>query len=263
MNSLQTGFVLSVLLTAASCSHQKVLSESQQADARVYFEIGVSMIESERYPEAIQNFQKALEIDPDRADAKLNLAIALHRIERKTEAMKIVSDLCTKEPALSDCWNTLSYFQYTDKKYTLAVQSADAALSNATYTTPELPFSNKAKALYALKRYDEARATIELGLRVKPEACNLRVLYVRSLHPLGRIDKALQNARTAIVTCPRNPEAHLWEAYGLVQNGFREAALRKYEATEKSFQKVDVLRQTQPAILALKQGRKPAQPEIP
>ena len=61
----------------------------------VYFEL-------KRYPEALADYQKALELKPDYKFALAGLAVTHHALGNKNEAKRYWQDLLKREPRYSD-----------------------------------------------------------------------------------------------------------------------------------------------------------------
>jgi tetratricopeptide (TPR) repeat protein len=57
-----------------------------------------------RYDEAIQCFNKAIEIEPDNADAWYNKGVALYKWKRNKEAIESFDKSLTIDPNNADAW---------------------------------------------------------------------------------------------------------------------------------------------------------------
>lgn len=63
-------------------------TEKYSADYRVWFQLGVCQFHLEQFDEMIDSYKKSIALDPNQADARYNLALALHRKGIFEEALK-------------------------------------------------------------------------------------------------------------------------------------------------------------------------------
>lgn len=89
----------------------------------------------QQYEAALEQFARALEIDPDHADAYLNLGTVLAEMRR---------------------WDA-------------AVEAYRKALSFPTFAHPESAYHGLGVALYNLRRYQEAEESLRLALALEPQ----------------------------------------------------------------------------------------------
>ncbi len=63
-------------------------SEKYSADYRVWFQLGVCQFHLEKFDDMIESYTKSVGLDPNQADARYNLALALHRKGVFEDALK-------------------------------------------------------------------------------------------------------------------------------------------------------------------------------
>lgn len=221
--------------------------------ARVHYQIGLSYLEDQKYPEALKEFEDAARFDPTDAAFHMHVGIAYLQLEKTEEAAKWVSEACTMSDPFPECWNNLSHIELRRGHAAQAAQYAEKALATDTYSTPETALANLARAQLALKQPQKALATVQKALRLKPQACELRILlnpiYLRS----NDLETALSEAKRTTFFCRLEPNAHLWEAYLLQKIGRRSDAEQKYREIMDLFRQPETIDASRVALERLKQ----------
>jgi tetratricopeptide (TPR) repeat protein len=154
---------------------------------------GVALVQMNRVPEAIEHYEHALRIKPDYPEVNYNLGIALIRAGRMTEAVRP--------------WQS-----------TLQARPNDA---EAHY--------NFGVVLGQLGKDQEAIGHWEAALRLKPDLAeahfNLGVALVR----LGRTQEAMDHWQEALRHKPDYPEAHYNLGISLEKAGKVQEAIKHWE----------------------------------
>jgi hypothetical protein len=73
-------------------------AESQPGSAVAHASLGFARYEAKDYPGAVESLSCALQIDPSRSDARVNLALALCAIDRPADAIREVSFVLERHP---------------------------------------------------------------------------------------------------------------------------------------------------------------------
>jgi Tfp pilus assembly protein PilF len=124
-----------------------------------------------RLDEALSRFQKATELDPNYAEAHMNVGVTLAEAARWQEA----------------------------------VAAYRRALALPTLPTPHVAYQNLGLALYHLKRYREAEEALRVALRLDPQ---MGVAYYNLglvLAAQNRRDEARASFRRAVELAPQSP----------------------------------------------------------
>ncbi len=209
-----------------------------------YYELGLNAFQEERFPDAIGYLEKALELNSADADSRLILGLSLLGIGRGTEAEKQVSSACRQRLEWANCWDNLSYVYIKNKKFELAVESADRALKIKTYNSAHLAYINRAQALFEMGHVDDSLKSLERAKTLAPDHCPIHIHIARALILKKQTADALLEIRFALSKCPQDPLVHLWEAFGLFQN----------KELRKTHQKLRYIRQRFPKGLAMEQA---------
>ncbi|MBO9998935.1 MAG: tetratricopeptide repeat protein [Cyanobacteria bacterium SID2] len=158
-------------------SSQNGISADAEASAREFCRQGNALFFSQRYPEAISAYDRAIELKPDYYQAWSNRGSALFHRQR----------------------------------YEAAIESYDRALE-LKFDYPEA-WNNRGGAMTKLRQFDEALTSYDRAVQLKPdyvEAWNNRGL---TLMELGRYQDAVKSYNKAVKQKPDYAEA--WNNRGL------------------------------------------------
>jgi len=195
--------------------------------ARIYFNKGFEYGQKDRYQEAIEEYKKAILMDPNHSSARFNLGLAYYKIGKYKKAIPEYEKLIEHEPLNSDAYFNLALVYYTMNRYDEAIRKYKKSIE----CNP-----NKADAYYNLglayfknKQLKEAIIEYKKAIEIEPENekthYNLGIVY----YDLGEFKKAVISYKEAIRIKPGYKSA-LYNL-GLVyqkQNEFNEA-IKVYE----------------------------------
>jgi TolB-like protein/Flp pilus assembly protein TadD len=176
--------------------------------------------------EAEEHFKRAIELDPNYAEAYVGLARAYMRQPRSTgrnikEAVSLSRPLVDKaielDPLSSDAYVELAGFQVMDKKGKEAEKSIKRAI--------ELnPSSAEAHAFYAqglwiMGRHEEALARARIAADLDPQSADIQQELSKVLWSLARSEEAIAVIRDSIARNPGVPSNYGLLARWLKQTG--------------------------------------------
>jgi len=78
---------LVLIISLSAC-----LSSEAQEDAATYIRRGNELYTQKQYDRAIEEYDRALQLDPGNSTARFNMANALYRLGKRPEAMRVYSD---------------------------------------------------------------------------------------------------------------------------------------------------------------------------
>ncbi|AZV47085.1 TIGR03032 family protein [Nautilia sp. PV-1] len=106
--------------------------------AAPHFDKGNELYNMNKKEEAIEEFKKALKIQPDFLPATFNIAISLGDLGRFEEAEKILMDVIEKDASIAEAYNSLGYVYYKMGDYKRAKENFEKALElNPKYEQPK------------------------------------------------------------------------------------------------------------------------------
>ena len=157
----------------------------------------------------------------------LNTAIAHHQSGRLVEAEALYRRILAADARNADALHLLGVIAHQVKRNDIAVDLIGKAIS-INGTVPAY-YSNRGSALRALGRLEEALASYEAALRLRPdlaEACYNRGTV---LQELGRLEEAVTAYDAALRIKPDYAEAHSNRGNALKAIGRFEEALISYD----------------------------------
>ena len=171
--------------------------------AEIYSDLGFVLDRQGRGEEAVENYYKALALDPQCASAHFNLAVSLLRRDQLEEAAVQYKAALRAKPT-AETHNGLGFVLSKQGKVDEAIaQFREAIRANPKYTAA---YNNLAGNLIKQGKLDEAASYYQTSLSEKPSATlhyQLGVVLIR----LGRTDEAAQQFRKAIAMNPGHTEA--------------------------------------------------------
>jgi tetratricopeptide (TPR) repeat protein len=175
-------------------------------NAKKYFKTGEEFVSAGNYKDAIEQFTKAIDLQPDFSDAYIFRANAYEKLDMLKEAAE---DYDRASTFLSN--NTIVFYQsarlnYLLGEYQKAIDKADASIL-LKKTNPD-GYVVKSKSLMALGKYEEALATCNTALTLKETAENF---YLRGLInvELGRFNAAEEDFVKTVGKDPRHVDAYI------------------------------------------------------
>jgi tetratricopeptide (TPR) repeat protein len=175
---------------------------------------------------ALANFDRALRLQPDYAEALSNRGNTLHELGRYDEALASFDRALKARPGYAEALSNRGVTLHNLKRYEEALASFDAALKKQPNYARAL--SNRGNTLHELKRFEEALASFDHALKAQPESpealCNRGV----TLHELKRYEEALASYDRALKVWPDYARA-------LSNRGLTLHELRRHEGALASF----------------------------
>jgi tetratricopeptide (TPR) repeat protein len=188
---------------------------------------GLALYNLGNYQEAINQYDRALAIEPNNVEVLNNKGLALYRLERYDEAIVSFNRLLETEPnnvyALSNTGVVLD----ESGRYPEATGYFDRALAiepNNVYA-----LSNKGLALYNLGNYQEAINQYDRALAIGPNNVYALNNKAAGLYSLARYDEAMQNIDKVLQIDPTNLYALTNKGLILSQFGRYQEAMQYYD----------------------------------
>jgi len=161
----------------ANGAAQQGATDAPDGDARALYERGVDAYRDDRDQEAAEALQKAVELDPDFAEAHYRLGLALRATDRKDESDKAFADavkayekLTRQDPKNADAYYFLGLCYEKLGKYEDAARALRDSVRNLSETAENRDdkYYELAIVQYKLAQYDEAVAALNKALEINP-----------------------------------------------------------------------------------------------
>ena len=189
--------------------------------------LGGALFAQGRSVEAIQQYQRALEIKPDFVEARYNLANALAAQGRSTEAVEQYQKAFEYRPDNAEEHNNLGTVLLGQGRSTEAIQQYQKALEiKSDFAEARYNLGN---ALAAQGRIAEATEQYEQALRIKPDYVEARSNLANALAAQGRSAEAIQQYQKVLETKPDNAGARNNLGTVLLGQGRSVEAVEQYQ----------------------------------
>src|SRR6266852_7069601 len=191
----------------SACKH--VPSEQEQQGALIHHDLGVQAIQSGNVQGALHEFQIALEMDPNLAEAHYAIGTLLHlSFGRREQAIEHFNKALAIRPNYSEAKANLANVYLDLGQYDRAIALYREALNDMLYPTPYIAQGNLGWALYKKGDTRGALENIRAALIVNPKFCQGFSKYEQA--------------------CPDAADAYYEEGKCLTKRGRREAAMQAF-----------------------------------
>jgi tetratricopeptide (TPR) repeat protein len=185
---MKTIFAIALIAVSVLCTS----AFAQEKSAESWLKEGYNLSANGSYEQALQAYDKSIQIDPNNELAwinKANVLLRLNRTDEATDAYKKALDITNKtleaQPQNATLWSAKGLLLHNVGNYEEAVRAFD----NATNIDPNYEIAWKMKgAILAseLHRYDEAVVAFDGALQVNPNDAQVWSLKGDALKAAGR-----------------------------------------------------------------------------
>jgi tetratricopeptide (TPR) repeat protein len=224
------GYVLAAQgRTAEAIEHYQKVLEINPHSAEAHLNWGILLARQGRTAEAIEHYQKALEIDPDYADADNNLGTVFLNQGRLDEAAEYCHRALEANPSLAEAHNNLGILLAKQGRTAGAIGQFQKAFEiKPDYAEAHY---NLANIFTAQGRWDEAIGQFQKALEIKPDYAKAHYNLANIFTTQGRWDEAIEHYQQALKQMPDSIHAHY-------QLGLALQSRSKFAAAITQFQKV-------------------------
>jgi type IV pilus assembly protein PilF len=214
-------------LCIAACKH--VPSEQEQQGALIHHDLGVQAIQSGDVQGALREFQIALDMDPNLAEAHYAMGTLLHlSFGRREQAIEHFNKALAIRPNYSEAKANLANVYLDLGQYDRAIGLYREALNDMLYPTPYIAQGNLGWALYKKGDIRGAVENIRAALIANPKFCqgyrNLGIIY----RDRGNLEEACQQFSKYEQACPETADAYYEEGKCLTKRGRRQEAMQAF-----------------------------------
>lgn len=227
MFRLPSALSLALLLLASGCKHVPTAKEREAAEIR--HDLGVQAQQAGHMQEALAEYRKSLELDPEYPEAHNAIGVLLHlAFGRPDEAREHYQKALEVRPTYSEAKVNLANVHLDQGRYDEAIKLYEQVLNDMLYPTPYFAHGNMGWAYY--KKGDTARGveSIKAAVTLNPGFClgykNLGIIYTET----GKTEEACRQFARYRETCPEVADAYMRE-------GVCQAKLGQLDAARESF----------------------------
>lgn len=231
MPRITPAWSLALVLALAGCAH--VPTEKERRSSEIHYDLGVQAQQSGNVQDALREFQKALELDPDNPDAHNALGILLHlSFRRPGEALEHYEKALKVRPTFSEARTNMANVHLDQGRYDEAIKLYEQVLNDMLYSTPYIAQSNLGWALYKKGETERGVQSIKASVTTNPGFCmgyrNLGIIYDET----GRTSEACRQFSRYRESCPEMAEAYMREGVCQAKLGQVDAAKQAFTACE-------------------------------
>jgi tetratricopeptide (TPR) repeat protein len=228
-------FLVSLVALAfvlSGCKH--VPSEKEQQSSEIHYNLGVQAQQAGNIQEALNEFQRAVDQDPDNADARNALGILLHiSFRRPAEAIEHYEKALEVRPNFSEARTNLANVHLDQGRYDEAIKLYEQVLNDMLYPTPFIAQGNMGWAYF--KKGDTVRAleNIRAAVTLNPKFClgykNLGLIHDQT----GNTEEACRQFTRYREACEDAADAHMREGVCLAKLGQVDTAREHFTQCEE------------------------------
>jgi len=225
-NNLGTSLLNQGNLNEAIQHFERALQlKPDSADA--FNNLGGALSKQGKLDEAIQYYERALQLKPDDAEAHNNLGVALADQGKPNEAIQHYERALQLDPDYTEAHNNLGITLADEGKLDEAIQHYERVLK----LKPDYPeaHNNLGIALANQGKSNEAIQHFERALQLKPDYVEAHYNLGVALADQGKWDEAIQHYERALQLKPDYAEAHCNLGFALANQGKLNEAIQHYE----------------------------------
>lgn len=194
-------------------------SESEQAGPQkqgtVYLKLGVAYLRQDKPREAVQALRKAVTSDAEDARIHNALALAYQQLGALDKARRGFERALQLDPEDPQIHNNYGVFLIHQGEYTQAASQFRQALASPLYATPETAYYNLGWLAQRQGNRQEAVASYQTVLRLRPEFHRARLALARLLLEAGQEQRARDHIQRLLEAEPEGKIAQ--EARALLE----------------------------------------------
>jgi tetratricopeptide (TPR) repeat protein len=207
-------------------NYRKALEINPQYED-AYNNMGYALAALKRYPEAIAHYRAALKFKPNHTEVHNNLGNALADLGQVDEAVEEYKIVLKENPEHADAHNNLGIALAMKGQFDQATAHFAAAIKyKKNYASAH---SNLGNALAVQHKLPEAIREYQECLRLNPNDAQAHNNIGNALAELGNMNEAIQHYQRALELNKDNPEAHFNLGIALKRIGTTNEAINHFK----------------------------------
>jgi len=191
------------------------------------YNLGTALVQTGSFPEAMEQFEKALEIKPDYAGAHNNLGYSLMQEGQPDQAIPEYEKALAIDPNLAEGHYNLGVALLGKGKWDEAIAQFTVALDiRPDYADAN---SNLGVALYSKGQIDEAISYFQKALQNNPDQVQAHRVLGKALLAKGQVAEAITQLQTALTIDPNSPQAHRLLGIAFMRNGQVDEGVAQFQ----------------------------------
>ena len=220
------GLTLVLALFVTGCATDKAFRQKQSRAAR---DLGERYLARNDTSKALEQFLKALEINPDDPYLHYDLALTYDMKGVLDKAAHHLKEAIELKPDYSDAYNYLGFVYFRQGRVDEAIESYNKALDNLLYMSPQDAHLNLGVAYLSIKQYQKAKVHLEEAIRLVPDFAAAYNSLGKTYEGLRQYDKARSAYEKALEFNPEYIDAYLNLGKLLYKSGERQKAIESFD----------------------------------
>lgn len=220
-------------LILSGCATQAKVQRLNQASA--HQKMGISYLNERKNQEALVEFQKAVELNPDDRDSHYYLGHIYTQRGMYDEAIRELKAVLRISPGDPDGHNYLGSIYGLRGEWAKAVREYQKALKDPTYANPHYTHYNLGRAYEGMGRLTDAIGEHKMAITISPAYIpsyrELAKLYINQ----GEFLEAAAAYAEVLRRFPEDVETRYRLAWAYLKSQARERAVTEFEAVSKQF----------------------------
>lgn len=205
------------------------LSNDDRLTSMIYNNLGTVKAELELHKEAVQDYDKAVELNPQYAEAYNNRGNTKTRLGQYAEAIQDYDETIKLNPKLAEAYNNRGNAKAELGQCTEAIQDYDKAIElNPKYAKA---YYNRGNAKAELEQYSEAIQDYDIAIELNPKSAKAYSNRGNAKVALRQYNESIKDYNRAIELNPQYAQA-----YG--NRGLSKHNLQQYTDAIKDYDKV-------------------------
>ncbi len=199
------------------------IAKADPGDAEAFAHLGLLEARQEHFESAIDDYRRAIAINPDLPGLQMNLGLTLFKVAQFPEAIKSFSSEIKKHPGDLRLTILLGMAHYGMKDYLVAIPYLKRATESDRNSIPlRLALSH---SCIRSKQYHCVLDMQKEILVLKPDSAEADMLAAEALDQMGDSAGAIKELQAAVAANPNQPNVHFGLGYLLwTENNWSEAA---------------------------------------
>ncbi len=219
--------LLGAALMVSGCKHTP--TEKERSGSDIHYDLGVQALNNGNMQEAYAEFEEALRLNEQNAFAHQAVAQVLHlAFSRPDEAIRHYLRALELDPQLTEAKVNLGNVYLDLKRYDEAAKLYEEALNDMRYRTPFIAQGNLGMAEYRRGNVERAIDHIRSAVTVNPQFClgyrNLGTIYEET----GKTEQACAEFGRYRESCPDSLDAYFREGVCLAKVGKVDEAKERF-----------------------------------
>jgi len=192
-----------------------------------HYNLGVALFNLKRYDEAIEHFKKVINIDPESADAYFVWGKALFFLNKSSEAIEPLEKSLEINPGRAEAYFILANALKDRRRFNDAIPHYQKALM--INTQDPYIYLHYGETLIRLNRFEEAAKQFESALELDPGNAISHLNCGNAYFSARNLDKAIEHYMKSLEIRPNLADAHLNWGNALFSQGKYQEAIEHYK----------------------------------